>query len=95
MPKSAHERAVFLRIAGLGSVGLQPFTKGGIERRVLRSSNEPSTLNQFIVGTQGDILHTKTVYTRFVHTVIPLTQSGSAPLIDSCLVSGGNERRSA
>jgi len=44
----------------------QPLPEYLVERPTLRAGNGMRPLDQVLVGAEGDVLHTKTVYTGFV-----------------------------
>src|SRR5271165_2760153 len=66
--KSSHEGVYFLPIARLGSELQQPFSKCRVERPPLGTGHLTGLFNEVFVGTEGDVLHTKSVYTK---TVLP------------------------
>src|SRR5271165_2954592 len=74
--KSSHEGVYFLPIARLGSELQQPFSKCRVERPPLGTGHLTGLFNEVFVGTEGDVLHTKSVYTK---TVLPGHQEFPIP----------------
>src|SRR5579864_5067261 len=68
-----HEGIVFFRFSGLLCKLDEPFAESLIERPLLGSSEVASPFDEVFVGTEGDILHTKRVYTGFVYTATLLS----------------------
>jgi len=62
----AHKSIECRSTASTGSIHLQPFPKSGIQGLALRFSHKPRLLDQGLVGAEGDVFHTSTVYTIFV-----------------------------
>jgi hypothetical protein len=68
----AHERIKLLAAAGLTREAFEPFAKGCVEGRVLRAGNGACLLDEVRVGTEGDVFHTRTVYTIAVRRSIAI-----------------------
>jgi hypothetical protein len=66
MLQSLHQSVELLRAAALCCKLFQPFAEHSIERLVLRFGQQARLLYQLLIGTQGDVFHTETVYTIFV-----------------------------
>ena len=66
MLQSLHQSVELLRAAALCRKLFQPLAKHGIERFVLRFGQQARLLNQLLIGTQGNVSHTKIVYTIIV-----------------------------
>jgi len=50
-----HERLVFLSNAILRRILDEPFAKGSVERLALLPGDRASSLNQMLVGSEGDV----------------------------------------
>src|SRR6266849_764870 len=61
-----HQRVHFLRASVHGGVLHQPFAKCSVEGLALGTGNQPSLFDEILIGAQGDIFHTRTVYTKNV-----------------------------
>jgi len=58
-----HQRGVFLGAARLLGKLEEPLAERCIQGSLLGSCDLAGLLNEFVVGAQSDIFHTKTVYT--------------------------------
>jgi hypothetical protein len=67
IPESAHQSIECGTAASTGSVHLEPFPKCSIQSLALRLGHKPGLIDQRFVGTEGNVLHTKKVYTIFVY----------------------------
>jgi hypothetical protein len=73
--ESAHQSIECGPPASTGSVHLEPFPKCSIQGLALRLGHKPGLIDQRFVGTQGNVLHTKQVYTIFVYLTRPFSLS--------------------
>ena len=63
-----HHRVEALGVScGLGELG-KPIAESIVERSALGAGDEAGPLDQVFVGAQGDVFHTRIVYTDFVYT---------------------------
>jgi hypothetical protein len=63
MLQSLHQSVELLRAATSCCKLFQPFAEHGIERLVLRFGQQARLLDQLLIRTEGNVFHTKTVYT--------------------------------
>ena len=63
MLQSFHQSIELLRAAASGRKLFQPFAEHSIKRLMLRFGQQARLLNQLLIRTEGNILHTKKVYT--------------------------------
>src|SRR5271157_4758618 len=70
MTKASHECVHLLPIAGLSGKLQQPFPEGCVEGPALRAGHQPCLLNQVLIGTESNVLHTVSVYTRTVRSAL-------------------------
>ena len=61
--KAAHQGVERSSIAGSCSVLLEPFAECRVQSLMLRFGHGSGLLDQRFLGTEGDVLHTKAVYT--------------------------------
>ena len=66
MLQSLHQSVELLRAAASCCKLFQPFAEHSIERLMLRFGQQARLLDQLFIGTEGDVFHTKAVYTFFV-----------------------------
>ena len=66
MFEASHEGVYGGALTRLHRVLFQPFAKSGVKRRVSPLGNPPRLLDEMLVSAEGDVFHTKTVYTIFV-----------------------------
>ena len=64
--KSPHQGIDLLPIAGLSGELQQPFPKSRVERPPLGAGDLPGLLNEVVIGTKSNVLHTNTRYTIIV-----------------------------
>src|SRR5438132_4840297 len=67
MLQSLHQSVELLRATASCCELLQPFAEHSIERLMLRFGQQARLLNQLLICTEGNVFHTKTVYTSFVY----------------------------
>ena len=67
-PQAIHEVVEGFDVAIAGRKLREPFAEGLIERGVLLAGDEAGAVNEFIFGTQGNVSHTRIVYTKTVCT---------------------------
>ena|SRR5438445_4784042 len=67
MLQSLHQSVELLRAAASCCKLFQPFAEHGIERLTLRFGQQARLLNQLVIGTEGNVFHTRTVHTIFVY----------------------------
>ena len=75
MFQSLHQSVELLRTPAACCKLFQPFAEHSIERLMLRFGQEPRLLNQLLIGTEGNVFHTKIVYTIFVSLASALLQA--------------------
>ena len=66
--ESAHKGIECGAATGARGVLLKPLPKCGIQCRALGLGDQPGLFNQGFVGAQGNVFHTKIVYTDIVYT---------------------------
>src|SRR5215469_5641441 len=66
MLKTLHQGIKLLCVPRLPSKLPQPFPKRSVESSVLSFCGKPSLFDEIFIGAEGDVLHTKAVYTRIV-----------------------------
>ena len=66
MLQSLHQSVELLRAAASCCKLFQPFAEHSIERLMLRFGQKARLLNQLLIRTEGNVFHTKAVYTIFV-----------------------------
>src|ERR1700693_6161202 len=66
MLQSLHQGIKLLRAATSCCTLFQPFAQHSIEGLMLRFGQQARLLNQLFICTEGNVFHTKTVYTIFV-----------------------------
>src|SRR6267378_2278887 len=71
MLQSLHQSIELLRAAASRCKLFQPFAEHSIERLMLRFGQQARLLNQLLIGTEGNVFHTKAVYTSFVLLASP------------------------
>jgi hypothetical protein len=84
MLQSLHQSVKLLRTAALCCKLFQPFAKHSIERLVLRFGQQARLLYQPLIGTKGNVFHTRVVSTN----IVPLTNA----LLQEILVALGVRR---
>src|ERR1700719_2620644 len=75
MLQSLHQGVELLRAATSCCKLFQPFAEHSIERLMLRFGQQARLLDQLFIGTEGDVFHTKAVYTIFVQPASVLLPS--------------------
>jgi hypothetical protein len=68
-----HQGIVLLSLARLMRELYEPFAESVIEGPLLGSSEVAGPFDEVSVGTEGDVLHTQTVYTILVYTATLLS----------------------
>src|SRR5215472_10136683 len=66
MLQAFHQGVEFLSVAALRGKLFQPLPEHGIQRLMPGLCQQARLLNQLFIRTQGNVLHTGTVYTRIV-----------------------------
>ncbi len=66
MLQALHQGVELLRAAVSCCKLFQPFAEHSIERLMLRFGQQARSLNQLLIRTEGNVFHTKVVYTIFV-----------------------------
>ena len=67
MAEPPHQGFHLLAIAGLSGELQQPFAKSRVQCPPLGAGHLPGLLNEIVIGTESNILHTESVYTRIVY----------------------------
>jgi hypothetical protein len=75
MLKALHQSVELLRAAALCRKLFQPFAEHRIERLMPGFGQQPRLLDQSLICTEGDVLHTRPVYTIFVSAASPVLQA--------------------
>src|ERR1700751_2878428 len=89
MLQSLHQGVELLRAAASCCKLFQPFAEHSVERLVLRFGQKARLLNQSLICTEGNVFHTKAVYTIFVQQArFPSGKSGR-PLCPAIIQSVG------
>ncbi len=84
-----HQRIECLCVGFAGCELSKPFAEGLIEGPSLCASNSPRLLDKIFFGAQGDVFHTRTVYTILVLLEsIVRREEGVAKEGDPCAVIG-------
>src|ERR1700719_4373019 len=78
MLQSLHQSVELLRAAASCCKLFQPFAEHSIERLMLRFGQKARLLNQSLICTEGNVFHTKVVYTILVHRASSFGQIGCA-----------------
>ena len=76
----AHQSVESGAAAGTSRVLLKPLSKCGIQGLILGLGHQPGLFDQGFVSAQGDVLHTKIVYTIFVYTAILIARKAELAL---------------
>ncbi len=84
MLQSLHQSVELLRAAASCCKLFQPFAEHSIERLMLRFGQQARLLNQLLICTEGNVLHTKVVYTITVYLSKRLLQAIQANLVALC-----------
>jgi len=66
MFKAFHESVEILGAAAAGCELFEPLAEHGVEGFMLGFGQQARLLNQLLIRTQGNVFHTKSVYTIFV-----------------------------
>src|ERR1700737_2937784 len=80
MLQSLHQGGELLRAATSCCKLFQPFAEHSIERLMLRFGQQARLLNQLLICTKGNVLHTKIVYTIPVQLASALLQANLVAL---------------
>src|SRR6202040_2114989 len=81
MLQSLHQSVELLRAAASCCKLFQPFAEHRIERLMLGFGQKARLLNQLLICTQGNVLHTDSVYTTFVYLRSPILGQSSSPFV--------------
>ena len=92
MFQSLHQSVELLRAAASCCELLQPFAEQSIERLVLRFGQQARLLNQLLICTEGNVFHTKTVYTIFVQRASAHLWALRSGMVYFCAWGPGCER---
>jgi hypothetical protein len=63
MLQTPHQSPKSRSASGTGGILVKPLSKSCVQCRMFRARHLPGLLNQRLVGAEGDVFHTKTVYT--------------------------------
>jgi len=66
MFEPSHESVYGSALTRLHGILFQPLAKCGVKGRAAPLGNQPSLLDDMLFSAEGDVFHTKTVYTIFV-----------------------------
>src|SRR5258708_29564569 len=80
MLQSLHQSVELLRAAASCCELFQPFAEHSIERLMLRFGQKTRLLNQLLICTEGNVFHTKAVYTIFVQRATALLRANLVAL---------------
>src|SRR5260370_41984691 len=91
MLQSLHQSVELLRAAASCCELFQPFAEHSIERLMLRFGQKTRLLNQLLICTEGNVLHTKVVYTITVYLASVSFRRIWSPSVPPLIQSVGTE----